>query len=114
MKAKTFEVRDRATFIPVLAVRLEPDNPQDRYLFYTSGFGKIPTIQKTHILLTNLQTNETLVNPYDWYAGRTMRIIHMHLVANFEEIESGSVLDVEFIKGEVKTPKLSELLTTGV
>ena len=32
MIAKTIEIRDRATFVPALAIRLEPSNEADRFL----------------------------------------------------------------------------------
>jgi hypothetical protein len=38
MKAKTLELRDTATFIPVLCVDMNPDNEGQRYLLYRCGY----------------------------------------------------------------------------
>jgi len=41
-----------------------------------------------------------------------MTVVHLHLEKHFEELPSGSVIDVEFILGETAQPKISERLTT--
>jgi hypothetical protein len=48
-------------------------------------------------------------DPYDWPANSRMKTeVHHWLCKHFDEIESGAVVDVEFILGETSSPKLSE------
>lgn len=50
-------------------------------------------------------------DPYDWGQNRSRHFAHKWLIEHFDEIESGAVVDVEFILGETKKPKLSEAVT---
>jgi hypothetical protein len=45
MTTKAFEIRDRATFIPAIAVRLDPADERERYLIARCGFGVTPSAQ---------------------------------------------------------------------
>lgn len=112
MKAKTFEVRDRHTFIPVLAVKLEPSNQGDRYLLARAGYGPSPEAQEKYIQLIRIQGGHgpTTCDPYEW-DDRTFFTAHQHLVENFDQLESGAVIDVQFILGETSAPEKSERLT---
>lgn len=56
MIAKTFEIRDRATFIPVLAVKLQPDCEADRFLIARAGYGLTPADQSKYVLLMRLDS----------------------------------------------------------
>ena len=48
-------------------------------------------------------------DPFEWGLNpRTMHVAHKHIVENFDYLESGSVVDVEFILRETKHPKESE------
>jgi hypothetical protein len=112
MTAKTFEIRDRMTFIPVLAVKLEPSNEADRYLLGRAGFGIYPENQARYIQLIRISGGEgpTYCNPGDW-ADRTMQTAHLYLLDHFDELESGSIVDVEHILGETTELKVSERIT---
>ena len=109
MISKTIEIRDIATFIPTLAVRLEPGNSQDRYLLGRAGFGTGPEAQRQHIYLIQLNggNGQATCDPYDW-SNRTMQYAHLWLNEHFDEIESGGVVDVEYVTGNTTTPKQSE------
>lgn len=113
MTAKTIEIRDSATFIPALAVRLEPTNESDRYLLSRAGYGKTPERQRTYILLMGLSGGEDDVkcDPYDWGNNRSRFVAHQWLEHHFDEIESGAVVDVEFILKETTEPKKSEQIS---
>ena len=111
MIAKTFEIRDRMTFIPVLAVKLEPCNEADRYLLARAGFGIDPVTQSGYVILTKINDNEGLStsDPYSWPGGlRTMQEAHKYIRFNFASLESGAVVDVEFLLGEKPAPAMSE------
>ena len=105
-EVKFFEVRDRLTFIPVMAVKSvrEDDlNDDENYLLGRAGW--------THgeILLIKLGPPIGKYSAYDW-GNRTMETVHKHLQQKWFELDSGSVLDVQFILGETDHPKISERL----
>lgn len=108
MTSKTFEIRDRGTFIPVLAVRLDPATAADRYLIARAGFGTSPDSQGEYVMLTKLSDmQEAHTDPYEW-GWPEMTQAHLHIRENFNLLESGAVIDLEFLRGEAACPKLSE------
>lgn len=111
METKLFEVRDRMTFLPVIAIKLEPGNEPDRYLLAMAGYGLRPKSQAKYILMGKLQTGDLRNCPQD-HAGyptvRTLPMAHQHIEKHWEELTSGDVIDVEFILGEVEVPKISQ------
>jgi hypothetical protein len=111
MIAKTFEIRDRATFIPVLAVKLVPGCEADRYLFGRAGFGVMPEVQKAFVMVCRLDGGEgfATTDQHGWPGGtRTMKYAHHYIREAFDKLESGAVVDVEFIVCETDSPKRSE------
>ncbi len=110
MNSKLFELRDRATFVPVLAVQLIPFTEQDYYLLRRSGYGLNEV--KYPVMLTGLSggIDRATSDPYEW-ADRTRQVAHTFIAKHFDELESGQVIDVEFILGESKSPKQSESIT---
>ena len=114
MIAKTFEVRDRNTFIPVLAVKMQPSCEPDRYLFSRTGYGISPEAQSEYVLLMRIDGGEGKVycDPYSWQADgtRTLFTAHQYIIKNFSWLNSGDVICVEHILGEREAPKISERL----
>lgn len=110
METKTFEVRDSMTFIPVLAVRLDPACESDRYLLGRAGFGTTPEAQGEYVVLVALEKDEATYDPHKWLANgtRTLHIAHHHIVECWCDLPSGAVIDVEYIVGERATVKVSE------
>lgn len=121
MITKTFEVRDRATFVPVLAVQMVPWDERtverrggythevERYLLRRCGY---PTEPPYSVLLCRLDgSGRVAVDPYDW-ADRTFTTAHDYIEKNFDSLEDGAVADVEFILGETQAPKASERETS--
>ena len=109
MIAKTVEIRDRATFIPALAVKLTPRTEQDRYLLNRAGYGTTPERQAEYVMLVRISggAGQATSDPYDWHSS-TMQQAHAWLVDHFDELESGAVVDVEYITGLTPEPKRSE------
>ncbi len=109
MLAKTFEIRDAGTFMPMLAVRLTSDgNEKDRYLLRRVGLDH-PASYK--IAFFNLNSGEGHLDLFDWPGAPmvgTLPIAHGYIEKHFDELESGAVIDVEFILGETKVIKISE------
>lgn len=112
MITKTFEVRDAMTFIPVLAIKLQPGCEADRYLLARSGYGSAAFTQESYVLLLCLTHGQGTYNsdPCEWEHQhvRTIPQAHQYILEHFDELESGAVVDVEYILGEKQTPKKSE------
>lgn len=109
MKAKLFEVRDSATFVPVLAVALDHENKREAYLLRRTGY---VVASGPYVVLTRLVGGKSTYDPYDW-GDRTMTVAHDHILKNFDALETGAVVDVEYILGERAAPKASESETSG-
>jgi hypothetical protein len=119
MITKLFEIRDRGTFIPVIAVKAVPGRDgsggvieSERYLLRRSGFGfDDPCIILCRAECSGIDRNATY-DPYSWGQNpRTFFVAHEHILRNFDTLESGEVIDVEFILGETATKKQSERIT---
>lgn len=110
MKTKLFELRDRSTFVPVVAVQLDFTNEAERYLLRRTGYNS--AVQ--YVLMAGLDggLNEISCDPFDWGQNRTRHFAHKYIIENFDKLESGQVIDVEFILGETKEPKKSERFTS--
>ncbi len=108
LETRLIEVRDRMTFIPVLAVRLANDGTETTYLLRRAGFidesgSGVP------IILTHLSRMITHSEAYEWGgATRTMFTAHAELVQNWDKYPNGSVLDVRVVQGETDEPATSE------
>jgi hypothetical protein len=112
MITKLFEVRDAGTFIPVIATRLMAavsdynDNvlQAEEYLIRRAGFSS----ESDDVFLARLTDFKGCYDPSMWEDKRTMLNAHKYIKEHWEELRSGSVVDVEFILGESKEPKQSE------
>lgn len=107
MDIKLFEVRDRATLIPVIAIRLGCRNEAERYLLSRAGYGKEKAEQEEYVLYAGLESFDMECDPYK-QVNRTRHISHAYILKNWEELTSGDVIDVQFILGETNVPKISE------
>ena len=109
MITKLFEIRDSATFIPVIATKIEYDIDAQSYLLRRAGLSKPLNPALFYILLCRINSGggECQTLPYNWH-GRTMTTAHQHIVKNWQKLEDGDVIDVEFILGETKVRKVSE------
>ncbi len=110
MTAKLIEVRDRLTFIPMLAVKLDASCEAERYLLARLGFGKTPQEQGEYVLLCDVgsHTGEAHYDPYDWCGARTKREAHKYVIDCFDSLAPGDVVDVQFLMGETDKPVSSE------
>lgn len=107
MTCKTIEIRDRATCIPALLVRLDPADERDRALLARAGYGPSPACQSSFVLLIDL--TDAPSDPFQHGGGRTLRLAHLHVQDAFEVLENGQVVDVEYLEGETAAPKRSEV-----
>lgn len=110
MKAKALEIRDKATFIPILAVNMNSNGIEgQRYLLRRCGY---PCDGQPNITITRLSADGTPAwnDPYAW-GGRTFPVAHNYIIENWERLNDGDVVDVEFILGETQAPKRSERIS---
>jgi hypothetical protein len=113
MVCKVIEIRDSMTHIETLAIRMLADNPAQEYgIHYRCGHPR----DGSSIVLMHLDSCKATNDPYEWTAlglgPRTMPVAHNYVIAHFDEIKDGDVVDVEFILGETSKPKISERTTT--
>lgn len=101
--AKLFEVRDRATFIIVMAVLLDSEDGIEEYLLNRSG-------NAGRVVVTVISGGHATshFNKEGW-GDRTMTTAHEWIQRHFEELTAGDVIDVEHVLGETRVPKRSEL-----
>lgn len=113
MEVKLLEICDEATFIPAMAVRLLSRDDAEFYLLRRAGYSEaqiqLPNPQEPYIILWRLEGGPANYDPYDW-TNRTMANAHKFIIENWRTLQSGQVIDVQFILGETKEPKRSERL----
>ena len=105
-RVKFLEIRDRATFIPAMAVELVGLSRPECYLLGRVGFSG----GSRYIMLQRLVGNTATTDVWDWGQSRTMHCAHEYIIKEWESIHSGDVIDVEFIMGESEECKISEAL----
>lgn len=132
MQAKALEIRDEGTFIPALAVNMNPRDPYpqngtmsedefaaglaastaQRYLLRRVGYA---CDGRPNIILTRLSGDGQATNdPYSWKGGaRTFPTAHNYIIDHWDELKDGDVVDVSFILGETKAPKISERVSVS-
>jgi hypothetical protein len=113
LSVKLFEIRDAATFIPAIGIRIEPYGFEvttfERYLMRRAGYG-----DGFLVLFTRLDGGgESHYDPYGW-KNRTFQVAHDFVAKNWDSLDSGAVVDVEFILGLRPEPKSSESFETGL
>lgn len=107
MENKLFEVRDRATCIPMLAIHIDGEvEDQEDWLLRRAGYGKKE--ERNYVYLVHLQTGEGNYDAFKWNDSRTIREAHLYINKYWSELKSGEVLDIEYILGESKQKKTSD------
>jgi hypothetical protein len=114
MKVKLFEIRDVATCLPMMAIKLDPRSEAERWLLARSGYGPTPDAQRKYVLLADLQGGggKIICDYYDWGGCRTRQIANKYIAEHFDDLTTGDVIDVEFICGITKEPKKSDAFFT--
>lgn len=102
METKLFEIRDRDTFIPMLAVLVQASNEAERYLIRVTGYGK------TVVILTHLCGEHVAhYDSHNWSNSRIGRA-HRFIENCWDDLVSGDVIDIEYIQQETTTKKRSQ------
>lgn len=96
METKLFEIRDHATCMSVVAIKMDANNSEgrERKILRHAGYGR------SLILFGTANGGKFTYDPYDWGNERTRFTSHKHVEANWESLVSGDVIDVPFILGE--------------
>jgi hypothetical protein len=105
MVTKAFEVRDRMTFIPALAVKLESTDPVEIWIMWKGGYH--PQANETFVVMVHLGRGEGKIDAFEW-KDRTMSEAHKYVAKNFDKLKTGDIIDVEFILGETTVKKTTE------
>lgn len=108
MNVKLFEIRDRGTYIAAIAIQLASRNEAERFMLSRSGYGKHPKDHSRYIMLARLEGGKITYDAFAWGDTRTMPAAHNYINQHWDELLTGSVIDVEYILGETKEPKVSE------
>ena len=102
---KLFEIRDDGTHIPAMGILMRSDDLRETAFLRRGGYGPYSRC----VMLVMLATAECQYDPYAWRNPRTMGNAHRFIEENWDALQSGVVIDVEFILGETTAPKISEL-----
>lgn len=104
MQTRTLELRDRNTFIPIIAVAMKANTAGELYLLRRAGYSPDQRL----IMLTRLDGGDKAhYDPFGW-KDRTFHSAHIYIQDNWDTLVDGEVIDVEFILGETSKPKISE------
>ena len=81
----------------------------ERYLLRRAGYGfDDPCVVLCRMDASGVDRNATY-DQFAWGGGtRTYQVAHQYIIDHFDELESGAVVDVEFILKETTQPKKSE------
>ena len=105
LQVKLLELRDRATFIPVMAANANSWDEAEAFLLRRAGYSNDG---RPIILLVDLNGGRKAhYDPYAW-GDRTFAIAHHYITLHWDMLKTGDVVDVEYILGETTTKKLSE------
>jgi hypothetical protein len=136
MEVKLLEIRDEGTFIPIIAVNMNPTSIEmrgqspalfidlekqniadvieadkaQRYLLRRCGYA---CDGHPNIAISRLDAcgYPFWNDPYGWgprYGARTYPVAHNYIIEHWLDLKDGDVVDVQFILGETKAPKVSE------
>jgi len=108
-EVKTFEIRDSATKIPVMAVRVHM-NLLTRPDFEQLRDGGWAANEENVVYVMEIPSPvRAAFDPFDWNTrSRTFCDAHVYIKDQWDKLESGQVIDVEFINGEKETCKINE------
>ena len=110
---KLFEIRDEGTTMPIIAIKPDPHNEVERWLYAKAGYGLTPEDQGTYVMLAPMHGGEGMLccDPYTHPGAprvRTLFVAHKLIITNWNVLESGDVVDVQHILGETDVCKQSE------
>lgn len=105
MDTRVLEIRDKGTKINVLCSKPGglSNGLAERTMAAINGY----SLGNPVVIVTKLSNTQTLNDAFDWN-DRTMFTAHKYIEENFDKLNDGDVVDVEFILGETTKPKEPE------
>lgn len=117
-EVKLFEVRDDGTCMPVIGIRpdreplrIDEEALANRWIWARSGYGTTQEMQHEYVLVGTLAGGDGILtcDPMKHPGGsRTMPTAHTYIRDHWHDLQSGAVIDVEYILNESLAPKQSE------
>jgi hypothetical protein len=108
LDAKLVEVRDDATCMPVMAIRMKTDDWNDEAKVWgihtRSGYPR----DGSGIVMMVLADQRAQVDPYGWSDHHTLGLAHHYIYENFDSLKDGDVLDVRVLRKERTVPVESD------
>lgn len=117
MQTKMIEIRDSGTCIAAMAIRMvagalvisQTELETEHRFLRREGYPP----DGSAIILMRLSDQKATVDPYEWPSltrdARTMPQAHNWITQNWNDIESGDVVDVQYILNETTAPKAAEI-----
>lgn len=105
VEIKLFEIRDRATMMPMFAFTTSSDLTEQSWLL--AGAGYSPNSDLVMFGYLAQSGMPACYDHYDWN-DRTKKVAHEYIQKHWHELKNGDVIDVEFILGESPEKKISE------
>lgn len=98
MILKVLEVRDEATCIPVVAIRMAPGNPVEAKYLWRYGFPP----DGSGVILITLSDQRATSDAYSWAGGSrgTLCPAHLYIESHWDILNDGDVIDSRVIRGE--------------
>ncbi len=123
MDVKLLEARASGTLYAVMAIKLSARNEAERWLLARSGYGETAENQETYVISGLIDPcvgpngDDLLHFSYDGYAWTfpphqddLMQWLTDYLTEHWEELESGQVIDYDYIHERRATPRISDRL----
>lgn len=105
-ETKFVALLDRMMCVPCLAMRYTAENTAETKMFIRHGFGGSPDGRYTFFYLPSF--DRCSYDPYKLGDNYTVGTCCSYMRDHWEEIESGSALDAEYLRGEKDSPKTWE------
>ena len=109
MEVKLFEVRDRATFLSMIAIKIKAATEQEIFLTKRAGYDTTGH----YVLFSSLDGGTKLHCDAYSHDNITRVTAHHYIEEHWNELKSGDVIDCEYIRGETKKPKQSERIISN-
>lgn len=93
LETKSFEFRRTGNYTAFLATKLSIDNPNDHEVIRIARMVEKPPL----IILIDLKARRMETNPLTWY-DKELAVFHRYIVANFDKLTTGGIIDYEAIK----------------
>ena len=104
MYIKCIEIRDHATCIPAIAIKMEYSDLIEHKFLWRCGYPQ----DGNGVVLMKLDDQKATSDPYEW-GGRTMPAAHLYILENWDNIKSGDVVDSRVYLKETDQPAEAEI-----